>query len=349
MNIKYITSASEKAELDYLLWSVLWKPFDLPRNVRESFELGKPQIELIAVDRGSMIGGLVANQGSGGEMEIHHIAVEPQHQGRSVGTSLVNELIGMARENGQGRIQTWARSTAFDFYTKLGFIPTGRYVEHEVFIKHGITVQQMYLEVPLIADSVVPPSGFSERLVTCNGLDRSKFARWAFHPGMLFGATMRWWGDEKSRERPHEGLDICMYGDEYGQVHNLDERTQIPVMYDGEIVKIDDDLLGKSVFVRHGIHHGDGKQLYSVYAHTTPHNEAHEGKFLSEGDVVATIADTRNKKVTIAPHLHLSIAWIPTSLPHERLTWETMNDPDTVVLLDPLKIISCNHSSIEHT
>jgi hypothetical protein len=103
MKIKHVVSDKEKNELDQLLWNVLWKPLGLPRDIRQSFKLNNPQNDLIAVDNGVVIGGLVANWlfESGNEI----------------------------------------------FFTKLGFISTGEYLEHHDFARHGIKFQQMYLEV----------------------------------------------------------------------------------------------------------------------------------------------------------------------------------------------------------
>ena len=103
MKIKHAVSNKEKNELDLLLWNVLWKPLGLPRDIRKSFKLNNPQIDLVAVDNGTVIGGLVANWLSEPENEI--------------------------------------------FFTKLGFISTGEYLEHQDFARHGIKFQQMYLEV----------------------------------------------------------------------------------------------------------------------------------------------------------------------------------------------------------
>jgi hypothetical protein len=49
MKIKHAVSNKEKNELDLLLWDVLWKPLGLPRDIRKSFKLNNPQIELLLV------------------------------------------------------------------------------------------------------------------------------------------------------------------------------------------------------------------------------------------------------------------------------------------------------------
>lgn len=150
MNIKPVISDKEKTELDQLLYDILWKPLGLPRDIRSSFKLNAPQIELVAVDNGAVIGGLVANWLSENEIEIRHIAVSYDFQGLSVGRRLVEKLIRLVQKDAPVKIQTCARNTSAGFFTQLGFISTGEHLEHPDFARHGIKFQQMYIEVKLI-------------------------------------------------------------------------------------------------------------------------------------------------------------------------------------------------------
>ena len=146
MNIKRVTTQKEKDELDQLLWDVLWKPLNFRRYIRESLKLDKPQIDLIAVDNNITIGTLVANWLSENEIEIRHIAVQPDFQGSSVGRLLVEELFRLIQGKAPLTIQTHARNTSIGFFTKLGFKPRGNRLEVDEFMKHGIWIQQMYIE-----------------------------------------------------------------------------------------------------------------------------------------------------------------------------------------------------------
>ena len=137
----------KKNELDLLLGNILWKPLGLPRDIRKSFKLNNPQNDLIAVDNGIVIGGLMANWLSENEIEIRHIAVSSDFQGLSVGKRLVEKLIKLVQKDSPVKIQTCARNTSVGFFTKLGFISTGEYLEHQDFTRHGLKFQQMYLEV----------------------------------------------------------------------------------------------------------------------------------------------------------------------------------------------------------
>jgi uncharacterized protein (DUF302 family) len=153
MKITRAISDKEKNELDRLLWDVLWEPLGLPRDIRRSFKLNNPQIDLIAIDNGIVVGGLVANWLSEDEIEIRHIAVKSDYQGRSIGRNLVMKLSKSVQRDTVVKIQTYARDTSIGFFSRLSFIPTGQYLEHEDFIKHGIRFQQMYLIVSQAAMS----------------------------------------------------------------------------------------------------------------------------------------------------------------------------------------------------
>jgi GNAT superfamily N-acetyltransferase len=151
MKIKIAESDREKRELDQLLWEVLWEPLGLPRDVRHSFRLDKPEMELVALYRRKVIGGLVACQLAEHQFEIRHLAVHADYQGRSVGRLLIEELIKETSKNAVVWIQTYARNTSVGFFTRLGFVPEGGFLEHQDFARHGIKFQKMWLVVPPIA------------------------------------------------------------------------------------------------------------------------------------------------------------------------------------------------------
>ncbi len=126
-------------------------------------------------------------------------------------------------------------------------------------------------------------TNFSERVLECNGLREAGFDRWAFCPGMLFGAPEKWWGDRGARPSPHEGMDLCLYTNEPGHLLELDESTCIPVMFDGEVTKIEKDYLGQSVYVGHAIDDGHGRRLWTMYGHTTPLEDVRPGTRVRQG------------------------------------------------------------------
>ncbi len=97
----------------------------------------------------------------------------------------------------------------------------------------------------------IKKSKFTEWIVRENALGRSGFQEWFFYPGMLFNAMNKWWGNQGKRDRPHEGLDLCFYKNRKGRILQLDESTKIPVLYDGVVVQVINDFIGKSVMVEH--------------------------------------------------------------------------------------------------
>jgi hypothetical protein len=192
-----------------------------------------------------------------------------------------------------------------------------------------------------------PPSTFGERLVTCNGLERSGFRQWVFLPGMLFGSLETWWGRRRTRQRPHEGLDLCLYRDQSGRVRSLGRSVAVPVIYGGEVTAVRQDFLGQSVFLEHAIHDGEGRRLFTAYGHVVPGEDIRVGRAVDEGDVVATLAEPRDGRSGAPTHLHLSVAWVRLSVPGEGLDWEMMADPRQATLLDPLDIASLDYVVVE--
>jgi len=187
---------------------------------------------------------------------------------------------------------------------------------------------------------------FHEQLRYYNSLDKLGFREWIFHPAMLFGSHYKWWGDLGKRERLHEGLDLYLYRTKEGNIHYLDEKTKIPVIFKGQVIKVDDDFLGESVFVSHGNYDSNGSQLHTIYGHIKPRAHICPGEILSEGDIIGVIADARKSGGVIPHHLHVSVAWISNTVHSQELGWQMMGDLTKVVLLDPLCVIECPYSIV---
>ena len=170
------------------------------------------------------------------------------------------------------------------------------------------------------------------------------FKEWIFYPGMLFKDREAWWTDNGFRPAPHEGIDLCFYRDNKGQVRRIGNGTKIPVMYTGEIVHIHDDFLGKSIYVRHSIKDNSGNALHTIYGHTAPMETAMiTGKRVREGDIIAEIA-ALSKNSKIHPHIHITMAWIPETLSCKKLNWKTIGDPRLVTLCNPLEYIDIKYT-----
>ncbi len=195
----------------------------------------------------------------------------------------------------------------------------------------------------------LPVTVFCENLVQHNNLSAQGFAQWAFYPGMLFNAQDKWWGDGGRRASPHEGIDICLYRDSSGAIQFIPKAARIPVIYAGQVKRILDDYLGSTLYLAHEIYDSRGNQCYTIYGHVAPCAGIAPGDSIRDGEIVAAIADTEDRKINILPHVHISVAWIPESFPSEQLNWSMLNQASVITLLNPLDIFSCTYTVLEKT
>ena len=183
-------------------------------------------------------------------------------------------------------------------------------------------------------------SKFMEFMVAHNRPRMDGFKRWVFHPGMLFQALEKWWGDQGRRALPHEGLDLYSFEDAVGQVKTVDQHTQIPAAFAGRIVKIDRDFLGKSIFMSHAIITAGGRQLWSAFGHTVVRDGLKTGQTVAAGEIIAAISGFPGRKTNLLPHVHLTFAWVPADFSAEQLTWKNLGNDPGITLIDPLGVIS---------
>jgi hypothetical protein len=183
-----------------------------------------------------------------------------------------------------------------------------------------------------------PKSSLIDVLVRENDLDKRGFTAWFFYPGMEFGAKETWWGGRKKRARPHEGADLCFYQGVAGSIFHIDERTKIPAMYDGDVVKIIDDFIGKTIIMKHSFPGIGERTFLTLYGHTNPIKSLEVGRDVRTGEVIATLATPRGPK-DLLPHLHLTLAWSPNPIPLDVLDWMSIGNSDIVRLVDPLHVI----------
>ncbi|HBH62585.1 MAG TPA: hypothetical protein DDX85_12795 [Nitrospiraceae bacterium] len=184
-------------------------------------------------------------------------------------------------------------------------------------------------------------SRFTELLMRNMGAAEDGFKEWIFCAGMLFNARDKWWGDRGKRSRPHEGLDLCLYRNRQGRIHCLAEGTAVPAMYNGVVVKIIDDFLGKSIIIEHTF--PGHRPFCSIYGHTIPERGIEAGSRVKEGDDIAAIADTGRSKTGMLPHVHITIGLVTPETSYELMNWETIGSPDMLTLLDPLGVIEGNY------
>jgi murein DD-endopeptidase MepM/ murein hydrolase activator NlpD len=110
-------------------------------------------------------------------------------------------------------------------------------------------------------------------------------------------------------------------------------------MYDGAVVSVLDDFLGRSVIIEHGFADRDNRRFCTIYGHTNPYDGIRVGKMVEEGDVIATLADADKSDADIATHVHISVGWIPASISYDRFDWDAIGSPESMTLLDPLDFI----------
>jgi hypothetical protein len=73
------------------------------------------------------------------------------------------------------------------------------------------------------------------------------------------------------------------------------------------------------------------------------------GVALEEGEVVASITGTEDKRFKILPHVHISVAWISERFPAENLDWKIMNESPDIMLLNPLDVLKANYTVLLQT
>ena len=144
IKVSVIMDTDEKEELDDLLWEILWKPLDFPKNIRDSFRLDGPGIELVAKQGDIIVGGVVANWMTPTEVALRHIVVADGFKGSGVGKILFEQLKIVVSSVGCKVIRGYSRNTSVEFFKQLGFVPMpGKIAEHPQFAKHGISFQQL--------------------------------------------------------------------------------------------------------------------------------------------------------------------------------------------------------------
>ena len=183
-------------------------------------------------------------------------------------------------------------------------------------------------------------SQFMEFMLEHNRPRMDGFKSWVFHPGMRFQALQKWWGDQGLRAVPHEGLDLYSFAAAGGRVKTVDQQTQIPAAFAGQVVKIDRDFLGKSIYISHAIYTAGGRQLLSAVGHTIPREGLKTGQQVAAGEIIAAVAGFPGKQTNLPPHVHLTFAWVPKDFRLDQLTWKNLGHDPGIRLIDPLTVIS---------
>jgi murein DD-endopeptidase MepM/ murein hydrolase activator NlpD len=174
-------------------------------------------------------------------------------------------------------------------------------------------------------------SGFTERFVRLNNLHRRGFKDWLFQAGMGFTAAEKWWSDHGARPTGHQGVDFAAFLDDEKREHRLEAGLLVPPLFNGKVVQIVDDLLGRTIIVDHAIRDQDDLVLHAFYAHLTPHGTISQGAEIGTDSILGAIAPGR----TCPAHLHISTAWLARDLSLGKFSWQT----SSLQFFDPLEII----------
>lgn len=180
-------------------------------------------------------------------------------------------------------------------------------------------------------------SAFTDYFLEANDLETDDFKEWLLCDGMLFNSSERWWGDRAKRKNPHEGLDLVLYSDGNNSVTKVSSATKIPIMFDGIVVGIFDDFLGKSIFVTHPISDSENRKLCTIFGHTDPASDLYVGKMVKAGEVVGRVANAGKSKV--GSHLHITIGWAQRETMDDLLDWKMIGDSQVMKLINPLDLI----------
>lgn len=182
-------------------------------------------------------------------------------------------------------------------------------------------------------------SEFSSWLIRHNNLDSLFFKRWFFKPGMNYLDQDKWWIAPGNRTSPHEGIDFCCFQDGEEQICYLPSTIHVPAMYDGTVVAIFPDFLGKSILLRH-VFSEQGWFLHSLYGHTLPEENLDIGTCVRGGEIIASVAPPASR-VVVPPHLHLSVLWMDVACQaEEKISWQTISNTQAVRLCDPLEFFA---------
>ncbi len=178
-------------------------------------------------------------------------------------------------------------------------------------------------------------TNFHKIIIDLNKDFMADFKKWIFKKGMLFNSYEKWWGKGK-RNFAHEGIDLSAFETLTGKVKKLNGKIKVPALFNGEIVKVEKDFLGKSVFIKHSdITSETGEYLYTLYGHLKPLYSVE--KKIEKGKAIGFVSD---KSLKIDPHIHISFAWIAKDFNAKNITWNNLRDNKSIRLIDPASLLN---------
>ncbi len=175
---------------------------------------------------------------------------------------------------------------------------------------------------------------FTDTLKKGNPVFSAAFREWLWLAGTCFLDEQLWWGINKKRFAPHEGIDLACYTDQQGKTCWLDSGLLIPSIFSGKMVQLHRDFLNWSVYIRHEQFCRNRAVLHTVYGHVQPWERLCPGQQLNAHEPVALL--NFYPQSTVPLHLHYTVAWIPKNIPLNQLSWQLLSENEQVRLLDPL-------------
>ena len=192
----------------------------------------------------------------------------------------------------------------------------------------------------------------TDRILPCNPVLASNFGQWLWPSGACFLDDQLWWGKQKKRIAPHEGIDLAGYANQQGKERwfasdQMGPGLFVPAIFAGRVVQRQQDFLNWSVYIRHDQFCRDGAVLHTVYGHVQliRGKDKDKGKEeaccigqkvegVEEGEPVAVLAAYPRSAVPL--HLHFTVAWIPKGISSHQLNWQMLSENQQIILLDPL-------------
>ncbi|UCD77885.1 MAG: M23 family metallopeptidase [Desulfobacterales bacterium] len=107
------------------------------------------------------------------------------------------------------------------------------------------------------------------------------------------------------------------------------------------------DYPGQAVIIEHEDSGSDTGRFISLYAHTKPRPAVEVGTIVKEADIIATLAATENSKANILLHLHFSLGIPSESFSYEGFVWNTIRNPEMIILPDPLPLIDWPYQALK--
>ena len=179
-------------------------------------------------------------------------------------------------------------------------------------------------------------SQYLEALARANGLGNK--ITWLFYLGMLLESYDKWWDDFGRRPCAHEGIDICFFRKDKGEITPLAAKANIPAMNNGIILNRCKDFLGESLVIAHEGIHPPSPRVVFVYSHLEIEKKLVPGCRVEKEQVIARTFDTRKKRSKLLSHLHLSCVELMDEIPFAGLDWDLFPDREKVNLMNPLFI-----------